>query len=355
MQRTDEHRPSVIKGEDYQFICFQYYGSSDLGALLEARAERERFNAHREATGATFSGHEHGGVCHICGCGNISYASVFYHAKSNSYIVTGEDCANKLDLSGGDWNAFRAAIHNHLEAQAGKKKAQAILAQAGFTAAWELYTEPDAAARNNWRYEERTIVDIVGKLVRYGSISEKATAYIGTLLAKIPQRAELEAQKQAEQEAAAPCPSGRVEIKGEVLGLKVVESYFGDVTRILVKAESGFKVWGSRFDNVEKGDQVHFVATVEPSKDDPKFGFYKRPVVYVSPDAKKAQAKERKAQREAEKAQRAANIANNPDFYNAYSPDWTKYIMVDGTRVVNQCSLAEAIATWEKSKAEVCQ
>ena len=49
---------------------------------------------------------------------------------------------------------------------------------------------------------------------------------------------------------------------------------------MLVKDDSGFKVFGtvpSSISRVSKGDVVEFTATLEPSKDDPKFGFYKRP------------------------------------------------------------------------------
>ena len=40
--------------------------------------------------------------------------------------------------------------------------------------------------------------------------------------------------------------------------------------------DTGFKIWGNRFNNVEKGDLVSFTASVTPSDKDPKFGFFKR-------------------------------------------------------------------------------
>lgn len=273
--RTDIHRPSVINGEEYQWVSFDYYGGSDLGALLCVEAERERFRAHMASSGAKFSGHEHGGICHICGCGNIAYACIFYHEKSNSYIITGQDCAEKLDMSTGDSSAFRRGIKNHLEAIAGKKKAEAFLNAQGLSRAWQFYTDSQRA----YGWEENTITDIVYKLVRYGSISEKQTAFLKTLLAKIDNRAVIEAERKRQYDAATPCPTGRIRISGTVLALKVVTGFRGmDTTKILIQADSGFKLWGSRFNNVEKGDSVSFVATIEPSSDDPKFGFFKRPV-----------------------------------------------------------------------------
>lgn len=246
--------------------------------------------------------------------------------------MTGQDCAEKLDMSCGDWNRFRKTISNHLEAQAGKKKAAAVLALKGLSKAWDIYSAT-GDARNNYRWEEVTISDIVSKLVKYGSISDKQVAFIEKLLAKIPQREIVAAQRETEKAAAADCPTGRVEIKGTVLGLKVVETDFGTSTKILVQAETGYKVWGSRFDNVEKGAAVHFVASVQPSNDDPKFGFFKRPTVYVAPDAKKQLAKQRKVERDrsaamlklsdAAKETISATIQGfNPNYY---SNSWNSY------------------------------
>lgn len=352
IRRTDIHRPSIINGEEYEWVAFQYSGSSDLGAIMAMQEERARFQAHMAATGGKFSGHDHGGICHICGCGNIVYESIFYHAKTNSYIVTGQDCAEKLDLSFGDMNAFRKAISNALEARAGKKKAQAVLENAGLQQCWVLYEtpyeqlpgreyqgagdpgaapgDPDGQPQTYKAVysEEITIRDIVGKLVKYGSISEKATAYLRSLLERIDKRAEREAQQAAEKEAAAPCPTGRVRVTGTVLALKVVESSYGyhdtTHTKMLVKDNSGFKVWGSRFNNLERGAAVDMVATIEVSKDDPKFGFFSRPVEYKTKEQKKAESAERKREREALKKQEEELRAANPNYFNAYHPDWGK-------------------------------
>lgn len=315
--RKDIHKPSAIQPENYEWVAFKYYGSSDLGAILAMKVERENLAAHMNQTGGKFSGHEHGGLCHVCGQGNISYASVFYHKPSNSYIITGEDCARNIESR--DMSAFRRAIQSGLEAQAGKKKAAAILEAAGLTAAWKIYTADYSAlpgkerkladdqcracgyitattagevpicgdCRNagnvarEWKdvyYEELTIRDIVGKLVKYGSASEKALGYVKTLLARIADRPALEEKKAAEQAAAADCPTGRVQITGEVVGFRKADpdDRFPS-SKVLVKDDSGFKVWGNRFAGVEKGDRVTFTATVTPSKDDAKFGFFKRP------------------------------------------------------------------------------
>ena len=295
--RTDAHRPSVIVPEDYTFVAFDYIGGSDLGAIMALKEQREIFRAHMARTGGKYASVEHGGTCFVCGS-FACYLTIWYNEKLNEYIQTGEDCAQKMDMSYGDMNSFRRVIGDAREAQAGKKKAEAILGDLGLSAAWALYladapehrTDCELSFMGNrctcdfksrdFQYEERTIRDIVVKLVKYGKISDKASAFIKTLLGKIENRPALEAQRAAEAEAAAPCPTGRVIITGRVLTVKVQErpSYYrgdsGTDTKVLIQALIGFKVWGNIFMNVKNGDMVTFTATVTPSEKDTKFGFY---------------------------------------------------------------------------------
>lgn len=273
IMRTDEHRPSVINPADYEFVACEYVKIEDFGSAEFLKEERARIRAHMTRTGGNYSGHEHGGNCMVCGSVNAVYTMLFYHAKSNSYVRTGSDCAAKIEMSGiEEFNRFRAAVKNAIEAKAGKKKAEAILNEAGLSEAWKIY-ESD----NRSQYEERTIGDIVSKLVTYGSISERAENFVRDLLAKIPTR---EARKEAERQAhadAAECPEGRIVIVGEVLATKVQDSDFGSVVKMLVRAETGFKVWGTCPAGIVRGMKISFKATVTRSNDDAKFGFFKRP------------------------------------------------------------------------------
>jgi hypothetical protein len=308
--RTDIHRPSVIKPEGYTFVAFDYIGSSDLGAILMLQSQRELFRAHMASTGGRYSTHEHGGSCYVCGA-FACYLCIWHHAESNTYIQTGEDCAQKMDMSYGDMNGFRRGIANAREAQAGKKKAILVLGDLGLMTAWEIYTaeypkhtaecrEQGAVNGENTvnfactcdqvtraqafdQYEERTIRDMVSRLVKYGSMSDKTVTFMKALFAKILQRPIIAAQRAAEQEAAAPVPTGRVIITGRVLAVKQVErqSYsYGDSgmsTKLLIQGLTGFKVWGNQFMNAQKGDLITFTATIQPSEKDTKFGFFSRP------------------------------------------------------------------------------
>lgn len=277
--RTDIHRPSAIVPADYSFIaCDSLYSNAMDVSFI--RAQREVIANHQARTGGAWSNHEHGGTCHVCGA-SAMYLAVYHHTPTNTYIQTGEDCADKMSL--GQPAAFRC-IREHVardrEAQAGKRKAQTVLAAADLSEAWVIYTTSKAT-----EYEENTIRDIVSKLVRYGSVSDKALGFVRSLLARIPERAVKAAARAVEQAAAAPVPvtDARIVIEGEVLSKKVVEGRFGSVLKMLVKTDAGTKLWGSvpAAISPEKGDRVKLVAKVEPSKDDPKFGFFSRPAQAV--------------------------------------------------------------------------
>lgn len=296
--RTDEHRPSAIIPEDYTFVAFEVVRGAfqgDLGACEYMLQQREIIREHMARTGGTYSSHAHGGNCMVCGNANAIYTILYYHAKSNSYVRMGEDCAYKVDCSYGDMNAFRRAVKDALQAVAGKRKAEAFLVAENLERAWDIYvkgsefvTDPqtgrrltDAAIeyRRTWKFEEATIADIVGKLVQYGSISEKQTAFVRSLVNRMPEREKIQRQREAEKAAAADCPKGRVTVYGVILKTDTRETAYGLTEKMLVKDTMGFVVWSTIPAKavVQKGDSIKFTATLEPSKDDPKFGFASRP------------------------------------------------------------------------------
>jgi len=299
--------------------------------MLDAEIHRENrrtITAHMERTGGKRSRHDHGGNCGICGNANAIYTAMFWHKPTNTYIRTGQDCAAKLD-AGVNFNKFIEGVKADKLFRAGKQKALVILTDAGLEAAWPIacaseddlprdprsrnkittyQRDPDTGEErmvdsDDLYFEEKTIRDIVGKLIQYGSVSEKQLAFVGKLLDAIPARAGKEAARQAEIDAAKPLPvtDKRMTIRGRVLSVKLVDTAFGDVTKILVQSADGWKVWGTMptiiadivqhpatpghpngwsetvYGGIEKGDEIQFDAKVTVSKDDPKFGFYKRP------------------------------------------------------------------------------
>jgi hypothetical protein len=75
-------------------------------------------------------------------------------------------------------------------------------------------------------------------------------------------------------------PEGRVEITGSILCFKWQASDWGDVLKMLVQDDRGFRVWGTcpkSLDDAERDSRIAFTATITRSDSDSKFGFFKRP------------------------------------------------------------------------------
>jgi len=274
--RKDLHRPSTIQPQEYDYVSCDYLGGGV--DALAFYSDRMAFRVHRERTGGRWSDHEHGGSCHVCGA-HAMYVARFHHRPTNVYIQTGMDCAQKMDM--GDATAFRSFKKRIAEGRKtfkGKAKAQELLAERQLSTAWTIYTATYDAPLPR---EENIITDIVSKVVRYGSISDKQANFVGKLLNDISTRAQRTAQRAAEQAAAQPVPVSdqRQTIRGEVVSTKVVDGFRGPVTKMLVRHADGWKVWGTvpAGLTVERGDEVEFAAKIEPSRDDPKFGFFSRP------------------------------------------------------------------------------
>jgi len=258
--------------------------------VFSVAEERRVFREHFERTGGTFSNHEHGGNCYVCGA-NCIWDVIFYHVPSNAYVRVGSDCAEKLGM--GDVELFRKmeqfkkGVASALEFKAGKAKAKIILDQAGLSEAWELFNKMqemyEQRKGGQQSYALRTIHDMVAKLIQYGGFSEKQIEFLKKLIYQEKNREVIEAQRAAEKAQAADCPRGKVQISGEILKIEQRETQWGYRDVMTVKSESGFIVWGSAPSRVEikRGDKISFVAEVEPSQQDPKFGFYKRPAKVV--------------------------------------------------------------------------
>ena len=266
MTRTDLHRPSAIVPEEYEFVACDYYGSG-LDAL-SFTGDRMFFREHMKRTGGSFSRHEHGGTCGVCGAGAM-YVARYHHRPTNTYITTGMDCAAKMDIA--DEVAFRnfkKRIAAGRKTQRGLAKAEGVLAEAGLPAAWTLYRAEDRSA---FRKQEEIVTDIVGKLVRYGSISDPQMGLIRKLLGDIEQRPARDAAvaaKRAEQAAT----SRHVGTVGQRMTLSLTvgrvfkgEGHYGPYVILNCTDSDGNVVVykGSADLGVEAGDAITMTATVK--------------------------------------------------------------------------------------------
>lgn len=296
MKRTDVHAPSRIQPEDYEFVAAITREDALAGSFI--LYQRELIKKHMQATGGAYSRHRHGGNCHICGAYMIDFA-VFYHAKTNTYIRTGFDCAEKLEAY--DRTLFQKVRDERTamkQARAGKLKAAGLLKEKGlYDAAEGLFQPNDLGGCTNhalldkiegykgrlqWEVEGwvDTAVDIIRKLVRYGDLSEKQWAFLGKLIDQIENADEVQAKREAEAAAAPDAPEGRTVVKGTILSVQVRDGYWGSEVKMLVKADEGFKVWStlpSAISEAEKGDRIEFTVTLKRSDDDRSFAFGSRP------------------------------------------------------------------------------
>jgi hypothetical protein len=156
--------------------------------------------------------------------------------------------------------------------------------------------------------EHSILVDLAAKLQRWGELSPKQVDLAFKLAAEATTCRECGHGKHefaCEHEGCscinkAEIEEGRRTMEGKVLTVRQQESHWGTTTKMLVKLTTGEKLWGSvprtvktldgaDFDTYDydsdtyplKGCRIRFVATVEVSKDDRYFGFFKRPTKAV--------------------------------------------------------------------------
>ena len=214
---------------------------------------------------ATYQGKKN--RCSCCGHA-LKLACLCVHRPTLAGYYVGRDCAAKVQRL----QVFGVAVKNASVALAERiaciKRENAFLT--AHPEAKDAYTYAKDTA-----YAPKIAKDIVEKIRRYGDPSEKQIA----LLVKL-----VEEDITKRSRATAVCTAGRQIIKGRVLGLKQKPGfgYKADpITKMLVDTGTGVKLWGTvperLVDQVQKGCVVEFSGTIEPSQDDPLFGFVKRP------------------------------------------------------------------------------
>ena len=73
-------------------------------------------------------------------------------------------------------------------------------------------------------------------------------------------------------------PTGRVTVTGTLQSTRTEHTRYGAVTKMLVKADEGFTVWGTmpKGLHAKGGDHIEFTATLKPAND-PTHAFFSRP------------------------------------------------------------------------------
>lgn len=293
MKRTDLAAPTVIDPAAFVFVAGVYFGSNpseDFDALLgEWMGEKDPdgkagWYSKRPQVLADFpplndaGNFVRKGTCDHCGA-RFDWGSVYKHT-SGGHIVVGNVCADKtmevpsrLEL---DVRRMKARIAAARETARNHAKARELAVADGYE--W-LYAGT---------HDNKTLADIAHKGLKFGGLTARQVELVRRIHDGTPaewevKKAAKDAARAAEEAAAQPVPvtAERLEITGTVLTTREQDGYMPGtkVTKILVRAEAGFKVWGTlpRAIDAKRGDVVAFSAKVERSKDDAKFGFFSRP------------------------------------------------------------------------------
>jgi hypothetical protein len=299
--RTDTHSPSHFDPAAYEYVgsfdnwpepgAFRSNCQRDLetafGLVLEALNWE-----HAEYVGGRQLLRERGAKIHFdpdgdknncdhCGA-RCRYIVVFRHTPSGQVIAVGEQCANERfgcdSRRTYDIKRLRERVANKRERE------RAFGAAVGFI-------EKTAPELRDWFLSPAAdevggiFAQLAHKLVRYGALSEKQVEFARRLLQEHYERqrnggkTERELEIEREHEAAEDCPRGRVTITGTVIKCAEHESDWGVSWKLTVKDDRGFLVWLTCPATLDasRGDRIQITASVEPSQNDPKFGFGKRP------------------------------------------------------------------------------
>ena len=280
---TTIHNPSHAEFDPTAYKCF---GVFDLHSQEGSRAARAKVVNMLVDRGFRFDASS--GQCAHCGHA-LRYAALMTRVLPDGRKVMvdiGEQCLdNRFDLDRDEFQRLRKAASLNSKRRAASAMFTELAADHAWIA-WALDADLSAIGGATRQWESVEILgDLLEKARRYGSLSDKQHAFGERLVGRLTEAmARLEQRKSEDQaliDSGVALPIGRVEIEGEILSLKVVESMYGEALKCLVRADAGWRVWGTvpraLAGAVERGDRVAFTATIAASDDDPLFGFYSRP------------------------------------------------------------------------------
>lgn len=286
-KRVDIHAPSAEGFDPEQYGCmgvFDLNPAADGGQDTEYAAlmiqARLQATEKLKAEGYKFAAHNQGlGQCGHCGA-HMRYAALMFQFEVKEMIWVGEICLNgTFSNTKEDFKRIREQANNQrqLTKALGLKNARlSNYAQEYPELAIWLNESEWEKIRRNYPY---FVYDVYNQIARRDLSPRQLEAVVKVLKETDEKRAQ-EALSPKEPEINAPCPNGKTEVIGEVICVKLQESYFGNTLKMLVKDDKGFKVWvtlPSALGGVQKGARVKFTATLEQSNDDETFGFGKRP------------------------------------------------------------------------------
>ena len=208
---------------------------------------------------STIIDYSHNGCnCNHCGA-RMKYIILVRNLESNSIHIVGRDCGDTIAQFGKYANRLSDKSALAMKIAKNKIERNKILSKyEGLKEAFEV--------KNN-----SIITNIRENFVKYNTISEKQVALVMKLATQ---------QIEINNTAKAIDFTKLENTTLEVVSLKKQDSQYGEVTKILLKSDEGYKLYGnlpSSSDNVNSGDKVVFSCNnITISSGDKFFGFFSR-------------------------------------------------------------------------------
>lgn len=303
IKRTDIHRPS---SPDFDPEAYSFIGVLDLNPFVFHDKHTDEYHVDDHSTSDIFEnivsamGNGYNFAPHVvskanltteillenisldsdnadlyemknCGhCGSrIRFAGVLTHKDSREIIYAGEEClSNRFhELSKAEFQRLREQAKLNRDRMKKQEKIDQIIKD------HPMLGEDTTGLRNHF------LSDIQDRLERTGKLSDKQiTAFEKAL----PKAKEWKAQRDIENANSKDAPTGRIEVTGNVVKIKVKkDEAFNSITKkMTLKTTDGWKLWVTVPEsiwNATEGDTVSMSVDITPSKDDSKFAFGKRP------------------------------------------------------------------------------
>lgn len=215
-------------------------------------------------------------------CGNCGGSGVYNAPTSITFYTpaVGTESAGCFACHGTGYRSILVSSVRARARRAERQAAQRKAAAARYVAEREAEEARNAATRDAWVAKHPDLAAVLEDLRGDFGADMRSVLNSG---ANFTERQIAALQRIAEQRASEPAPApvieGRIEITGTVRTTKWVDNDYGGSMKMLIVDDRGFKVWGTVPASLEidAGVRVTFTATVEASRDDETFGFYKRP------------------------------------------------------------------------------
>lgn len=290
MARNDVHSPKNFNPSDYEVIeHFGYMSFEDPGGeyIKEAYGYEAVEHVYEKDGQNADNPHPDAEQCDVCGT-RFVHGAVMVHNPTGKAITIGGQCLTTIaevrHLT--DGQRLYAAKKAHTRRMRAGKLRKLLAAHPGLNQA--LKTDHHISR------------DLRAKVLQWGELSDKQVKLAFKLVDQVAERAATEPEKRP-----VPTEDKRHTVEATILGTKLVDGYMGGQDEkwlLMVEIDGGaFKLWGGvpqavadaqwdedrkrleadpeRDDHwpVLKGAVVKFTARFEVSKDDPSFGFVKRP------------------------------------------------------------------------------